>query len=92
MRELKVVIVLKEDRVIVGVQAPDCDPVLSSLEGDLSAALQQVPALVDQANQQWDSNPRYPKADLPEEPPVSTTPVGSRQTTSKPQSAQPSWF
>ncbi len=92
MRELKVVIVLKEGRVLVGVQTPDCDPVLSSFEGDLSAALQQVPALVDQANQQWDSNPRYPKADLPEEAPVTSPQTRVRQPASKPQSTQQQWF
>ena len=92
MRELKVVIVLKDDKALVGVQSPDCDPVLSSFEGDLSTALQQVPGLVDQANQQWDANPRYPKADLPEEALTPTTQTRSQQTTAKPKPAQASWF
>ena len=91
MRELKIFIVLKEERAIVGVQAPDCDPVISCIEGDLDAALQQVPALVDQANQQWDSNPRYPKADLPAEVATSQTSV-SRRTTDKPKDQQAHWF
>ena len=92
MRELKVVIVLKEGRALVGVQSPDCDPVMSSFEGDLSAALQQVPALVDQANQQWDTNPRYPKANLPEEAPAPVVQSRARQPESKPQAKQAAWF
>lgn len=92
MRDLKVVIILKEGRILIGVQSPDCDPVMSSFEGDLSTALQQVPALVDQANQQWDANPRYPKADLPEEVAETTVQTRSRPAAAKPQTSQPKWF
>ncbi|MBA7630914.1 hypothetical protein ES703_38440 [subsurface metagenome] len=90
--EVKVVIVVKGERVIVGVKSPDCDPVMSSFEGGLPAALERVPALVDQAQQQWDSNPRYPKADLPAEPePAKPAASRARQTSASPP-AQPSWF
>ena len=92
--ELKIVIVLKESRAIVGIQAPDCDPVLSNVEGDLDAVLQRVPSLVNEANQRWDSNPRYPKADLPEEEPVASSQQshGRQPATPKPKSSQAQWF
>ena len=92
MSELKVVIFLKDNKGLIGIQAPSCDPVFNSFEGDLDAALQQVPGLVDQANQQWDSNPRYPKADLPVEAQTTTTTPKPRAAESKPQSQQISWF
>ena len=91
MSEIKVVIVAKDDRSMVGVQSPDCDPIMSTVEGGLSAALERVPSLVAEAEQQWDSNPRYPKATLPEEPKEEKTVVTrGRTSTSKP--AQQSWF
>ncbi|MBA7610951.1 hypothetical protein ES703_18165 [subsurface metagenome] len=89
---LKVVIILKDTRAMVGVQAPDCDPIFTTLEGDLAAALAQVSALVESANAKWDANPRYPKAVMPEPPPRPTparTPAAPATTTPK---AQPSFF
>jgi len=88
--ELKVVILLKGNRAMVGIQSPDCDPIFTTLEGDLSAALSQVPALVESANAKWDATPRNPKANLPE-PPPSTTPARSQpaQPIAK---KQPSFF
>lgn len=89
--ELKVVIVLNGDRAMVGVQSPDCDPIFTTLEGDLAAALSQVPALVESANAKWDETPRYPKADLPE-PPPGPAPSRSEPAPSKPPPKQPSFF
>lgn len=90
--EMKVVIVTKDDNVLLGVQSPDCDPVYKTMKGSLSAALKKVPALVAEAKQQWEAAPRYPKADLPEPPPRPATvrTPGSSQT-AKP-TAQPSFF
>ena len=89
--EIKVVIILKANRAMVGVQSPDCDPIFTPIEGDLAAVLPQVPALVESANAKWDANPRNPKADLPEPPP---SPAPTRTTTAsgpaKPK--QPSFF
>lgn len=86
--ELKVVITIKGSRAIVGIQAPDCDPVLSVFEGDLPTVLEQVPALVQEARQQWEANKRYPKADIPTPPPAPVTVTPARftpQTAVKPQ-------
>ncbi len=90
--EMKVIIVMKADRVMLGVQSPDCDPVYTTMEGSLAMALKRVPALVKEAKQKWEANPRYPKADLPA-PPPSPTPART-STASKPAktTAQPSFF
>lgn len=80
--ELKVVIVVKGDKIMIGVQSPDCDPVYETLTGNLSAALKRLPKLVAEANEKWNANPRYPKANLPEpEKPVTQarTPVASKK-------------
>jgi len=87
--ELKVVIVLKGNRAMVGVQSPDCDPVFTTLEGDMAAALSQVPALIESANAKWDANPRNPKAP---EPPPSSTPARSQPAPETRKSKQPSFF
>ena len=90
--ELKVVIVIKADNILLGVQSPDCDPVYKTMKGDLGAALQQVPGLVTEANQKWNAAPRYPTANLPAPTPSPTparSPVASPPTKT---TKQPSFF
>jgi hypothetical protein len=89
--ELKVVIILKASRAMLGVQSPDCDPVYKTMEGDLAAILQVVPMLVADAKQKWTAAPRYPKADLPKPvvPATTTSPAASKPTA---KTAQPKFF
>ena len=91
--ELKVVIILKANRAMLGVQSPDCDPVYKTMEGDLAAVLQVVPVLVADAKLQWAAAPRYPKADLPKPvvPATTTTPAASKSA-AKAAPAQPKFF
>jgi hypothetical protein len=90
-RELKVVIILKANKAMLGVQSPDCDPVYKTMEGDLAAVLQVVPTLVAEAKLKWTASPRYPKADLPKPVAPATT---TSSTASKPaaKTAQPKFF
>ena len=93
--EIKVIIVMKADRIMLGVQSPDCDPVYRTLQGTMDDALQLVPTLVGEANLKWDASPRNPKADLPAPPPsaapvTASTASGSRGS-SKPKD-QPLMF
>ena len=89
--ELKVVIILKANRVLLGVQSPDCDPVYKTMAGDLASVLQVVPTLVADARLQWAAAPRYPKADLPKPvaPATTTSSVASKPTA---KTAQPKFF
>ncbi len=90
--ELKVVIILKANKAMLGVQSPDCDPVYKTMEGDLAAVLQVVPVLVAEAKLQWSAAPRYPKADLPKPVvPVATTSV-ARKPAAKAAPPQPKFF
>jgi hypothetical protein len=66
--ELKIVIAVKGTVASVGIQAPECDPVFSMVEGDLPAVLESVPGLVEEARRRWDSNPRYSKCETKFEP------------------------
>ncbi len=83
--ELKINIIIKGDRIFLGAQANDCDPKMTTLQGGLQAALERIPAFVEEANRQWDAAPRNPKT--PEPPPapkvVSQTKPGSKTTPSK---------
>ena len=91
--ELKVVIILKADRAMLGVQSPDCDPVYKTMEGDLAAVLQVVPTLVAEAKQKWTAAPRYPKADLPKPvAPATTTTSAVSKPAAKAAPAQPKFF
>ena len=91
--ELKVVIILKGSKAMLGVQSPDCDPVYRTMEGDLAAVLQVVPALVAEAKLKWTASPRYPKADLPRPVlPPATTSATSKPAAAKAPTAQPKFF
>ena len=78
--ELKVNIIIKGDHILLGVQATDCDPKMTTLQGNLQAALDRIPAFVEEANRQWDALPHYPKSALPE--PVPAAPVRTATTAS----------
>ena len=92
--ELKVVIILKGNKAMLGVQSPDCDPVYKTMEGDLAAVLEVVPVLVAEAKLQWAAAPRYPKADLPKPvaPPTPATTPAAGKTAAKAAPAQPKFF
>ena len=90
--EMKVVIVMKADRIMLGVQAPECDPVYTTLKGGLGKALKKVPGLVAEAKQKWEATPRYPKANLPEPPPSAAPARTSRVAAPAKQKNQPSMF
>jgi len=89
--EIKVIILMKGDRIMLGVQSPNCDPMYKTSQGTMADALQMVPALVAEAKLKWEANPRYPKADLPT-PPLSTTPARTTTSTPAKPKAQPSFF
>ncbi|MBA7676846.1 hypothetical protein ES703_85091 [subsurface metagenome] len=91
--ELKVVITIKDGKVMLGAQAPECDPFYTTLQGNLAVALKRVPQFVKDAMQKWSESPRYPKADLPT-PPAPTPRSTPARTPAAPKkkTAQPSFF
>lgn len=93
--ELKIVITMKGDRSIVGIQSPDCDPIFTPLEGGLAAVKERLDDLVASANAKWDANPKNPQTVRPEPPPappVSASRQSSRRATPAAEPAQPSMF
>ena len=94
--ELKINIIIKGDHVFLGAQATDCDPKMTTLEGDLQAALARIPAFVEESNWQWDVAARNPRSSVPE-PAAPSAPArtATTSTASKPAAAkpnQPSFF
>ncbi len=93
--ELKVNIIIKGDRIFLAAQATDCDPKMTTLQGNLQTVLDRIPSFVEEANRQWDVAPRNPKSTIPEPvAPVRTaTPAASRTAAAKTsQPAQPKFF
>ncbi len=93
--ELRVNIIIKEDRIFLGAQATDCDPQMTTLQGNLQAALERIPSFVEEANRQWDAAPHNPKSTIPEPvPPVRIAkPAATKTAAAKPsQPAQPKFF
>jgi hypothetical protein len=78
--ELKVNIIIKGDHIFLGVQATDCDPKMTTLQGDLQAALERIPSFIEEANRQWDTSPHNPKSSIPE--PVPAVPIRTATTAS----------
>jgi hypothetical protein len=81
--ETKVIITHKADKATIGIQQTNCDPVLFAVTGNLAAAIAQLPGLIAEAGRRWQTNPRYPKAELPEPP----GPVTAAVTNLKPNTA-----
>ncbi len=85
--ELRVSIIIKEDRIFLGAQATDCDPKMATLQGNLQTALERIPSFVEEVNRQWDAAPHNPKSTIPE--PVApasvrmATPAASKTAASK---------
>ncbi len=71
--ELKVSIIIKGDRIFLGAQATDCDPKMTTLQGNLQTALERIPSFIEEANRQWDASPHNPKSTVPE--PILVAPV-----------------
>ncbi len=94
--ELKVNIIIKGDRIFLAAQATDCDPKMTTLQGNLQTVLERIPSFVEEANQQWDAAPRNPKSTIPEPvapAPVRTATTASRSAAAKPKEpAQPKFF
>ncbi len=93
--ELKVSIIIKGDRIFLGVQATDCDPKMTTLPGNLQTALERIPSFIEESNRQWDASPHNPKSTVPEPvAPVRTaTTAASQSAAAKPgQPAQPNFF
>ncbi len=95
--ELKVNIIIKGDRIFVGAQATDCDPKMTTLQGNLQAALEHIPSFIEEANRQWDVSAHNPKSTIAEPTPPPSAPrpvtVGSTAPAVKPaEKAQPKFF
>jgi hypothetical protein len=95
MPEIKVVILLKDGRGSVGIQSPDCDPVFSTVEGDIVSVAAELPTLVQQAQDKWAQSPKNPASTIepPPAPPAGSA-TGGKPSSRKEEAAkaQPSWF
>ena len=79
---MKINIIIKGEHILVGIQATDCDPIITPIQGTLANALERMPELVEEAKQRWQTNPHYPKTTVPEPTPVAVAPAG--RTAAKP--------
>ena len=67
--DLKVVLSIKGDRAVIGVQRPLSDPHIETFDdSDLSGLTQKVPAVVDRARARWEETPKHPAYERPAPP------------------------
>ena len=87
---VKVVVEKLEGKAVVGIQAKDCDPVLTVLPGlTLEQALGRVPDLVAAARERWAQSPKMPAYQRPPEPAKPATPAPRSTTVAPPKPKQP---
>ncbi len=84
--ETKVIITYKADKASIGIQQTNCDPVLFTVAGAMVAIIARLPELIEEAGRRWQTNPRYPKAEMPVQPTPATTTVPNQKpnTATKP--------
>ncbi len=93
--DLKINIIIKGDRIFLATQATDCDPKMTTLQGNLQVAIERIPSFVEEANREWDTAPHNPKSTIPEPvAPVRTaTPAATKTAAAKTKEpAQPKFF
>jgi hypothetical protein len=78
--ETKIIITHKADKAMIGIQQTNCDPVLFTVAGDMATAITRLPELIFEAGRRWQTNPHYPKAEMPEPPVPATTTVTSQKS------------
>ena len=67
--ELKVVLSIKGDRAVIGVQQPSSDPHIECFdELDESGLAQEVPAVIERARARWEESPKHPAYERPAPP------------------------
>jgi len=83
--ETKIVIAHKGNRSSIGIQRTSCDPIFFTTDGDIPNSLSRISEFLAEAERKWQTNPRNPKAELPEPPtPVPATANQTVKTTAKP--------
>ena len=71
MANRKLVLDEKDGSVLIGVSAKDCDPLVRTVQGDLEAALEKVPAIPGDGPGEMDA--------VAQEPGLQTTTKGDTQ-------------
>ena len=67
--DLKVVVSIKGNRAIIGVQQPSSDPHIESFDDqDLPELAQEVTGVVERARTRWEESPKHPAYERPAPP------------------------
>jgi len=93
--ELKVVIQMKGDRALVGVQGTNTDPVVEVLPAtSLNDVLSAVPGILARARERWATSPKNPAYQRPPEPPppARAAAAATRSTPQRPPEPQQRFF
>ena len=86
--ELKVVVTVRGERAVVGVQRTGADPHIEAFDDrDLPALTQEVAAVVERAKARWEESPKHPAHTRPA--PAKATPAKRRQRGGQAQAEAP---
>lgn len=67
-KDTKIIISHNDEKCIVGIQIPDCDPIYYTPNGDLPTVIAGIMTEVEETKVAWAEKKRYPEAKLPPAP------------------------
>lgn len=76
---IKIVVNYRPDAGTVAVGKPNCDPIIRVVKGTFQEVLNQIPAIVAEAEQLWQEKPRFAKTD--KSVPAQTSPPPAKVAT-----------
>ncbi len=84
--EIKVIVTLRKDSALIGIQRTDTDPIFFSMSANLRPRLIGLNGFIQEAERRWAANPKYPKTDKPATAPAPTkiTPPAKKAGLEKP--------
>ena len=81
MAKRKLVLEEHEDSVLVGVMQEGCDPIVKTIAGQIGDAIQAVPTLLQEAEEQWAVQPKNPTYKPPAPPKPAPKPAAAATST-----------
>ncbi|MFH1031085.1 MAG: hypothetical protein V1767_00740 [Chloroflexota bacterium] len=83
--EFKLVIQVKDTKAIIGISAPDADPIFQTAEGNIPEILGTAAELIETAQEKWKTVKKNPTIDLPKPvtPPAPAAPITSTSSKTK---------
>lgn len=86
--ELKLVVNIKDERAVIGVQSPTRDPYFTTATGDFKTVLAATEEAIAAAKEKWKTAPKNPAITIPQ-PAAKEAPAAKSKDSKKGSGARP---